>query len=206
MRHKLTVLLLGGFLLTALAHSVAADQLPEQMIKKASESTLNILRQNRRTLESDPGKLNKIIRKNIIPYFNFPLMSRWVLGRNWNQASPAQQQTFVKEFQELLIRTYGKALLQYIDGKVVFPPEPPTPANATQATVTSVAYSNSGSPVKIIYKLRKGSQGWKVYDVSVENISLVINYRSTFNSIIKRQGIASLIQDLKRRNSQSSTD
>ena len=200
MQYKTPIPFLLGIVLLC-SFTASANQSPEQLIKQASDKTMQALRANSSELKANPKRINRIIENQILPYFDFELISRWVLGKYWRQATPQQQKEFAKQFQELLISTYGNALLQYVDGRIEFPANPPIAADAKRATVEAIAYSNNNQSVKIRYQLLRTKSGqWKIYDVSVDNISLVVNYRSTFGSVIRRDGMDALLADLRKRN------
>ena len=127
-------------------------------------------------------------------------MSRWVLGKYWRQANSDQQARFVSEFRTLLVRTYAKALLEYTDEKIVFPPMPALAEGSDEATVRSEVQLDHGDPVSINYSLHRKNGAWKVYDIAIDGISLVTNYRGSFASQIRDQGMEAMLAKLVERN------
>ena len=136
-------------------------------------------------------------------------MSRWVLGKNWKKASPEQQQKFIAEFQKLVVKFYSKALVQFLsqnnltDDIITFTPFRGK-LDGKYATVRSqVNPLNGAAPVKVNYDLylSKKTGLWQVYDVSVEGISLVTTYRSSFKQIISQKGMDALLSELANKNS-----
>ena len=121
------------------------------------------------------------------------------LGRDKDKINEVQKQAIVNEFRMLMVRTYGSALLEYNDQKLVYLPMEGVEADG-EVTVRTEVEQSGGFPIPINYKLRLGDAGWKVYDISVDEVSLVTNYRSSFARAIKKNGIDGLIDTLKARN------
>lgn len=181
----------------------AAVKPPQEVIQDTSAQMLNALRQNREILRQDSSRIYSLVDQIVLPNFDFELMSRWVLGRNWQQATPEQRRRFADEFRTLLVRTYAKALLEYADNDIrVLPAANSTDNN--EATVKTEAQARTGAPIPINYNMHLNSDGWKVYDVTVDGVSLVTNYRSTFASQIRSNGLDTVIADLQKRNAQAS--
>jgi phospholipid transport system substrate-binding protein len=193
----LLLLLLGNGLLWA------AVQSPQDVIQNTSARMLEALRKNRDTLRQDSSQIYALVDQIVLPNFDFELMSRWVLGRNWQQATPEQRRRFADEFRTLLVRTYAKALLEYSDNDIRLLPSA-NPAANNEATVKTEAQVRTGRPIPINYTMHLNSDGWKVYDVTVDGVSLVTNYRSTFASQIRSNGLDTVIADLQKRNAQAS--
>jgi phospholipid transport system substrate-binding protein len=149
-------------------------------------------------------KIVALTEEKILPHFDFERMSRIVLGRNWKNASKEQQAQFVSEFRTLLVRTYSSALAKYRNQNIVYKPMRAGAAD-TEVTVKTEIVQPGGPPVLVDYSLLKRDDGWKVYDVVIEGISLVTNYRGQFANEIKQGGMDSLIQKLAEKNRQSSS-
>jgi phospholipid transport system substrate-binding protein len=182
-----------------------ASASPQDLVKSTSDQMIVALKKNRATLKQNPGKIYDLVHSIIIPNFDFDLMSRWVLGKNWKQASPQQQQRFIQEFRTFLVRTYAGALLEYTDEEIRFLPTPSVGAGADDVTVRSEVLLKAGTPIPVNYSLHLNKdKGWKVYDVSVDGISLVTNYRSTFATQVRDGGMDALINDLSTRNKKGS--
>lgn len=203
---KLTAALTLGAL-AALATPVLAaagggTEAPVTMVKQTANQLLTDIRANKQTYQSQPQKLYELADKVVLPHFDTRYMSQLVLGRYWRQATPQQRDQFVDAFKALLVRTYATSLLEYTDAKLEWLPAQ-VQSGADEALVRSrVSGANLASPVPINYRAHKTSDGWKVYDVTVEGISLVTNYRSSYASIIRSQGIDTLIQKLKQKTAQ----
>ena len=190
----------------ALTLSVAVPTLaaesPQAMIEQTSQQVLQSLRDNRAELDRDPSGVYALVEKQILPHFDFGTMSRWVLGRNWRSASPEQRDQFVEAFKVFLVNRYAGALLEYSNEQLRFPPAPT--ADGDDVTVRSEIVLKRGKPIPVNYSLHRNKQGeWKVYDVTIEGVSLVTNYRNSFADQIRAGGMDSLIAKLQERNAQS---
>lgn len=193
-----------GLLLLVLSSGLvgAAVKPPQEVVQDTSARMFDALRKNSATLRQDSSRIYELVNQIVLPNFDFELMSRWVLGRAWQQATPEQRRRFAEEFRTLLVRTYAKALLEYSDEDVRVPPQPP--ASGNQITVRTEVQPKTGRPIQINYSMNLGDQGWKVYDVTVDGVSLVTSYRSTFASQIRSNGLDAVIADLQQRNAQGS--
>jgi phospholipid transport system substrate-binding protein len=174
---------------------------PQQVVQETSTQMLEALRKNREVLREDPGRLYGLVNQIILPNFDFDLISRWVLGQAWRQATPAQRRQFAQEFQTLLVRTYSNALLEYLDEDFQLLPARGA-VSGDEATVRTEIRLSAGQPIPIHYRMHLRDGTWKIIDVTVEGISLVTNYRSTFASQIRSSGLDAVIADLRQRNAE----
>jgi phospholipid transport system substrate-binding protein len=131
-------------------------------------------------------------------------MTRMAVGRHWRDASPVQQQALENAFRSLLVTTYTQALSQAAtpEQSVDVRPLALKPVD-DDVTVKTFVKDTARKPLAIDYRLAKAANGWKVYDVVVENLSLVTNYRSSFNTEIGKSGIDGLIKTLEAKNKQN---
>lgn len=197
------VLLLGLLMLALGGGAVwAAVRPPQEIVQDTSARMIDALRANRETLRRDPNRLYGLVDQIVLPNFDFELMSRWVLGRAWQQATPDQRRHFTEEFRTLLVRTYAKALLEYSDEEIRVLPLP-NGADGNDVTVRTEVRPKTGQPIQINYSMQLKENAWKVYDVIVDGVSLVTNYRSTFASQIRSSGMDAVIADLRQRNAQN---
>ncbi|MEZ5582446.1 MAG: ABC transporter substrate-binding protein [Candidatus Competibacteraceae bacterium] len=134
---------------------------------------LDALRNNRDKLQKDPRQIYGLVNAIVLPHFDFTVMSRWVLGKYWRQATVAQRNLFVEEFRTLLVRTYSQALLEYSNETIKFLPMPQLPPDAKDVTVRSEFHPQTGAPIPVNYSLHLMDGAWKVYDVTVDGVSLV---------------------------------
>ncbi len=179
---------------------------PRQILESTLDQMIGALRDHRAELQKNPDLIYPIVRRILVPQVDFQRASHWVLGRYWRSASPDQQRRFIDEFRKLLIRFYSTALAEYITKNEV--PDPDIirflPVRAApdekDVTVRSEVRQPGGSSIPVQYQMYHTADGWKVYDVSVQGISMVVSYRSSFADEIRRGGLDGLIQTLQKRN------
>ncbi len=192
--------LLIALLALLISAPIFAKSDPQRLVKKTSEKMLSVLSERRAEVEKSSDLLIQITDEIISPYFDFARISRLALGKYWRKATPEQQKIFSQEFHSLLLRTYSKALLTLGSEEIRYP-KPKASKRADRITIpTLVKKEGSSNPVAINYKLYLKKEQWKVYDIAIDGVSLVANYRSQFATQIKREGLASLITALQERN------
>jgi phospholipid transport system substrate-binding protein len=178
----------------------AAEHPARQMVEETTNKVLERLRSERDKLQADNNLIYPLVEELILPHFDFHRMSIWVLGKNWRQASAEEQQIFTREFQKLLVRTYATALLEYTDQKIEYLPFHASPGDK-RVTVRTQIVQSGGVNIPLNYSLYLDHQGqWKVYDISVDGVSLVTNFRSSFATEISRGGIKGLLAKLDDMN------
>ena len=192
-------LMMAAVLAMAAATSSAADIAPDALARSVTDEVLAIVRTDRDIASGNPQKVAQLVETKVLPHFNFSRMTQLAVGRNWKQATAAQQKVLTDEFRTLLVRTYTTAFTQYKNQTVDYKPVRMAPTD-TDVVVKSLISQPSGQPVAIDYNMEKGPAGWKVYDVKIEGVSLVENYRHTFNSEIQRGGVDGLINTLAQKN------
>jgi phospholipid transport system substrate-binding protein len=146
-----------------------------------------------------------LVDKIVLPHFDFYKMSSRVLGKYWRRASDEQKEKFTKEFRILLVRTYAKALVDNMDQTIDYMPVH-APENAEDVTVKTEIPQQGSFPLPIDYSMYLTNGEWKVYDVEIDGISLVINYRTTFANEIRQAGLDKLIAKLSSRNEQAASE
>ncbi len=177
----------------------AADEAPDVLIKNATNEIIDVLKTDKAIQAGDVKHTQEVIEAKILHYFDFNKMTGSAVGREWRNASADQKAQLAKEFQTLLVRSYSNALTQYKNQTVDVKPLKSQPAD-TEVTVKTEVKQPGGKPVAIDYDLTKATDGWKVYDIYVAGVSLVANYRDTFNQEIKANGIDGLIKSLRDKN------
>jgi phospholipid transport system substrate-binding protein len=190
--------LIFGVMLMMAWPAIATSSI-QQMIKETADQVLEEMRTNAELYKSDPQKIYELVDTLVLPHFDFAAMTDLALGRYTDQVSPEQRPEIISEFRHLLVRTYSSALLEYTDQSVVFLPMEGSEADG-EVTVRAEIQQAGGFPIPIDYLVRNGDDGWKVIDVSVDDVSLVTNYRSSFARAIKKDGVDGLIQTLRARN------
>jgi phospholipid transport system substrate-binding protein len=179
----------------------AAQQDPVELVKTTSERVLAEVRDHKKELNESPGKIYPMVEEIVLPRFDFQRMSQLVLGKHWRKATPDQRKAFVMEFRELLVRTYATALLNYSGQEIEYPPIQWRPEDG-RVMVKTLLRENGAPSLPIDYKLYLKEGEWKVYDVVIDNLSLVSNYRSNYSSKIRRHKLSGLIKMLAERNQQ----
>lgn len=193
---------LGLVMLAAAVASPAAADDAQTIVRETTHKVLEALRSEGDTLKDDPRRLHAIIEQLVLPHFDFRQMSQWVLGPHWRGASAEQRDAFVQQFEALLVRTYSSALMDYRNQKVDFLPT--RERTADEVTVRASINQPGGPNIPITYEMHRTDSGWKVYDIAIDGVSLVINYRSSFGQEIRRNGIDGLIQRLVSKNQSDS--
>lgn len=194
------------FLVTAFfcATAVAAETAPDVLVKETSQDVLEIVKKDKDIQAGNKQKIYALVDAKVLPHFDFKRMTQLAVGKSWRQATPAQQDALIKEFRALLVRTYSISLSTYKNQIIDYKPLRMQPGD-TDVTVKTVVKQPGGQPIPIDYSLQKNGDGWKVYDVVVDNISLVTNYRGSFASEIRQSGIDGLIKVLVDKNHLSET-
>ncbi|CAN4266699.1 Ttg2D ABC-type transport system involved in resistance to organic solvents, auxiliary component [Methylophilaceae bacterium] len=201
MKAIVKILCLAGLGLTLFANVAMAniDMAPDVLVKQTADDVLAIVKNDKDIQAGNQQKLFAVVEEKILPNFDFDRVCRMVLGKNWKSASPEQQAFFQKEFRSLLLRTYATALGKYRDQVIEYRPMQ-TDASEKNVTVKTQIIQKGGQPIAVDYSLVKGPAGWKVYDITIESVSLVTNYRSQFSSEIRQNGIDSLNKKLADKN------
>jgi len=198
---RFCALLAGGFLLAATA-GFAADIAPDVLAKNTTEEVLAIIRADKDIQAGNRKKILDLVDAKVLPHFDFARMTMLAVGKNWSRATPAQQQALAREFRTLLVRTYSASLTAYKNQVIDFKPLNMQPGD-TDVKVKTEVKQPGGKPIPIDYSMEKLAAGWKVYDVVVDGVSLVTNYRNSFASEIRQSGIDGLIKTLADKNQQA---
>jgi phospholipid transport system substrate-binding protein len=179
--------------------AVAAELAPDALAKSVTDEVLEAVRADKDLQGGNSQKVLQLVEAKVLPHFNFARMTQLAMGKNWRQAQPEQQKALVGEFRTLLVRTYTAAFSGYKNQTVDYRPLKLAPQD-TDATVKSLINQPGSQPIAVDYSMEKTAQGWKVYDVKIEGISLVDNYRSTFNTEVQKNGVDGLIKALADKN------
>jgi phospholipid transport system substrate-binding protein len=172
---------------------------PDALAKSVTDEVLTVIRADKDIQSGNQKKVLELVEAKVLPHFNFSHMTQLAMGRNWRAANPEQQKKLVAEFRTLLVRTYTTAFTQYKNQTVDYKPVRMA-AGDTDVLVQSLIKQNSGPPIAVDYSMEKTDTGWKVYNMKIEGISLVENYRNTFNTEIQKNGVDGLIATLADKN------
>ena len=185
------------------AQAQAADPKgePNKFVESVGNQALQVVKESDAIRKGDRAAILAAVNENIMPYVNLEKTTRLSAGRYWRQASPEQRQKLVEAFKGTLVRTYSGALSR-VDDKTQLTILPfRGDANADDVVVRSSLTQSNGGPVGVDYRLEKTPEGWKIYDLNVEGIWLIQNYRNQFAQQIEQGGIDGLIDALNKQNS-----
>ncbi|WP_255991693.1 MlaC/ttg2D family ABC transporter substrate-binding protein [Chitinolyticbacter albus] len=191
MKQWLMGLVMGLMSLTALA----AVDTPEQITRKVSDDVLAIIKQN----EKDPLKVRDMVDARVSPLADYTRMTALAVGRYWKSATPEQQQALTREFRTMLVRTYLSALTVYKNAQVDVKGARPGQSDNEQSVRSEVSLPGQ-KVIPVDFSFQKGNSGWKVYDISVDGISFIVNNRNQFGAVIRKDGVDGLIKQLADRN------
>lgn len=191
--------LVGVFLLSSQAF--AQEESPDALIKSVTDDVLTIVRQDKEIQSGNTKKAIELVEIKVLPHFNFQRMTALAMGRDWSKASGEQKKQLSEEFKTLLVRTYSNALTGYKDQTIRYKPTKMQNGD-TEVVVRTEIVQPGGRPIQLDYSVEKQNEGWKVYDVVVAGVSLVTNYRDTFNQEVRANGIDGLLQMLVNKNKQ----
>ncbi len=180
-------------------------QMPAQMLapdilaRSVTDEVLAIVRADKDIKAGNHQKVIDLVEAKVLPHFSFPRMTQLAMGKNWRLASPDQRKRLTSEFRALMVRTYTTAFTQYKNYAIAYKPVRMGPAD-TEVVVRSAINRSSGQPVAVDYNMEKTATGWKVYNLKIESVSLIENYRNTFNNEVQKHGVDGLINTLAERN------
>jgi phospholipid transport system substrate-binding protein len=199
----LKLLLKLSFLLPAvlaLAAPVAAQELgPEELVRKVTADVLDAVKGDQQLQAGDRKKALALAEQKILPLVDFREAAQLAVGKAWFTATPSQQAQVTDEFRSMLVRIYSNAIGVYRGQSMrVLPVR--LPAGATEVTVRNQYLSDGRPPVPVEYVMRRTPEGWKIYDIVVEGVSLVLTYRAEFENITRSSGVDGLIKRLQQKN------
>ncbi|MHB1215053.1 MAG: MlaC/ttg2D family ABC transporter substrate-binding protein [Thiobacillus sp.] len=175
--------------------ALAGDTPPDVLARTTMQEVISILKQDKELQSGNLTKVHQLVEAKILPNFDFNRMTQLVLGRHWPGATAKQKQELVTQFRNLLVRTYSSSLTAFTDHTIEFKPLAMKPGD-TDVTVRTEISQPGGKPIPVNYSMYKTAFGWKVYDVTIDGVSLVTNYRASFSSTIRQNGIDGLIKTL----------
>lgn len=202
MNTRLSKLFQCLFLLVGLAFVQAANSQelgPDQLVQKVTEEVLAAIKSDKQLAAGDRQKALKLAEEKVLPHIDFETATRLAVGRAWKDASPEQRKTLVEEFRKMLVRTYSNGIESYQGQTMKILPSRGKPADG-EATVRAQFIRAGGQPLPLEFQARKTAQGWKIYDISIEGVSLVLTYRSEFDAVVREGGIEALVKRLTEKN------
>ena len=178
----------------------AQSMAPDVLVKTITDEVTAALKKDKDIQAGDAKKAADLIETKIVPHFDFTRMARIAVARNWRSATPEQQKELASEFKTLLVRTYSSALVNYKEHQIDYKPLRAKPEDSEVTVKSDVKPAGATQPVTIDYELEKTDNGWKIYDVKVDGVSLVTTYRDTFATEVRERGIDGLIKSLAAKN------
>lgn len=185
--------------LAFLGSSMAADEAPDQLIKRLSQEILDTAKGDKDIQAGNQKRVYDLVEDKILPYINFPHMTALAAGKHWRDATPEQQKQLTNEFRTLLVHTYSGAISQIKDQRLEFKPMRAA-ADDAEVEVRSQVIQARGEPIQLNYRLEKLAGGWKIYDINVLGAWLVETYKGSFTAEIGKSGIDGLIKALADKN------
>lgn len=187
-------------LLAVFSLGAAAEVIPPDVLaRNTTNDVLRIVKQDKEIKSGNSKKILALVEEKILPNFDFRQMAQLAVGKNWGKATPEQQASLVNEFRTMLVRTYSASLSSVADYRIEFKPLKAAPGE-TDVTVNTEVSKPGAPPIPIDYRMERKDTGWKVYDVLVDNVSMVTVYRNSFNSEVRKGGVEGLLAALSRRN------
>ena len=203
MRESIALLLL--VLLSVAQPAAWASQDAQVLIKHTADEVLAQLRANEELYRQDPDALESMMRQLVVPRFDMERITRWILGKWWQDASEQDRARFQDAFTSLLLRTYATALQEFdAERNVTYLPVEPS-QSGSWVTVPTRIQTGKGETIGIDYRVGEVDGSWRVLDVQIDGISLVRTYRQEYAGIMQRSGVDGLIEMLQARNQAART-
>jgi phospholipid transport system substrate-binding protein len=172
---------------------------PQELIETAARKLLGALDADREKAKQDPARVRELVDQILLPHFDTDYSARLVLGKNWRNATPEQRQRFIDAFYQSLLKNYGSSLAEFTADRMKVLPFRGDLASG-QAVVRTEVKRSSGQAVPVNYTLRATPEGWKAWDVTIEGISYVRNFRNDVGTEIDQKGLQALIERLEKEN------
>jgi len=187
------------FTLAVTASAGAQGLAPDELVRKVTADVLDSVKADKQLQAGDRKKALALAEEKILPHVDFREAALLAMGKSWQTASPAQQTQIVNEFRSMLVRIYSNAIDVY-RGQTLKVLPLRLPQGATDVTVRNQYLREGRPPVPVEYSMRKTSEGWKIYDIVIEGVSLVLTYRAEFEQVTRGSGVEGLIKRLKEKN------
>lgn len=172
---------------------------PQELIETTARKLLEALDADREKAKQDPARVRELVDQILLPHFDTDYSARLVLGKNWRDATPEQRKRFIDAFYQSLLRNYGSSLAQFTADRMKVLPFRGD-LGSGQAVVRTEVVRSSGQSVPVNYTLRATPQGWKAWDVTIEGISYVRNFRNDVGTEIEQKGLMAVIERLEKEN------
>ena len=177
----------------------AQELTPDELVRKVTADVLDSIKADKQLQAGDRKKALLLAEQKILPHVDFREAALLAMGKSWYTATPAQQTQVVNEFRSMLVRIYSNAIDVYRGQTLKVLPLRMAPG-ATDITVRNQYISQGRPPVPVEYSMKKTPEGWKIYDIAIEGVSLVLTYRAEFDNITRTSGVDGLIKRLQQKN------
>ncbi len=189
----------AAFLAVARAAESVPGPAPQELIETTARRLLEALDADREQAKKDPSRVRKLVDEILLPHFDTDYSARLVLGKHWRSATADQRQRFVDAFYKSLLRNYGSALAEFTADRLTVLPFRGDLGSGQAVVRTEVKRSN-GARVPVNYTLHSTPKGWKAWDVTIEGISYVRNFRNDVGAEVEQAGLESVIKRLETEN------
>lgn len=198
-------MLLCGLAYCALGIAHADVLAPDALIRNTVDEVTAIIKQDKDIQSGDQKKIIALVDAKVLPHFDFVRMTQLAVGKYWRTATADQKQALVTEYRNMLVRTYTKVFTVYRDQSVIVKTVNMTDGDS-EATVKTAISKPGSQVIPVDYEMKRATDGWKVFDITIEGVSMVMSYRGTFASQIQESGIDGLIKTLSDKNSKAEDD
>jgi len=190
----------------ALTGAATADtRTPDQIVRETADTLAARIEGRQEQLAANPAELYRLVDEVFLPVFDTDYAGRLVLGKHWRTATPAQRKEFIDSFYDFLLRSYARYVLRFEKDRVRILATPAAPADPKRTVVRTEMQLEDGTKIPVHYSLHQTAAGWRAFDVRIEGISYVQNYRNQFNAEIGAKGIDAVIARLKADTAKVST-
>ncbi len=197
LHRKLLLIVLLGFL-PFVGH--AEKKTPHQIIQVTAQQVLEVLKNDEAAIRKNPNKINDLVDQIILPVCDLEKMSKFILAKHWKTANDAQRVAFTNEFKIMLIRTYGKHMVEYSGAEITVLPEKNIEKKQYQTVNTELNLKNGSKPLQIAYVFRTTENTAKIVDVRVEGMSMLKVFRTVFTYEIADTSLEELIERMANTN------
>ncbi len=199
MNRRLALMLLLALPLGATAQQAAGTvpgPAPQDLIEQSAQAILEALDADREAYQKDAAKVRALVDQILLPHFDTDYSAMLVLGKHWRTASPSQRKRFVEAFYQSLLTKYGAALAGFTGENLTMLPFRGD-LESGRATVRTEVTTGDGTRIPVNYSMRATKDGWKAWDVTIEGISYVKNFRTDFGAEIEQRGLDAVIDRLE---------
>lgn len=196
--HVITFLMAAVFSAAVFA---AKDQAPLAMMKTVSGNMRTTLVQHQGRIKNDIPFLQKTVRQQLVPHFDVDTMARSVVGRSyWKKATKGERARFMKEFTNMVVSIYSAPLAEFNGDNIKFYPLRKDIGDKKRVNIRSLIVRSNGQRIPVSYRLVRQGNDWKVYDFSIEGISMIQSYRSQFKDVLREKGFSGLVRQIEIHN------